>query len=115
MHEDPVQVSSFHTPDLDGLVAPAHDLPGPDVGNTGGQLAPLQHDVLCDLEKTKLTNEGKSIQFNLCVCEYLSFQSQSIVLRCRKCFISILTGWEQVDNADPIFNGNRKQDWRKEP
>ena len=50
VHEDPVQVSRLHAPDLDGLVAPAHDLPRPDVGHAGGQLPPLQHDVLGDLE-----------------------------------------------------------------
>ena len=54
---------------------------------------------------------------SICVCDslntYFSFQSELIVLWCRKCFISILTGWEQVDNADPIFNGSSKQDWRK--
>ena len=50
VHEHPVKVAGLHAPDLDGLVPPAHDLPGPDVGHAGGQLAPLQHDVLGDLE-----------------------------------------------------------------
>ena len=50
VHEDPIEMSSLHAPDLDGLVAPAHDLPRPDVGHAGGQLPPLQHDVLGDLE-----------------------------------------------------------------
>lgn len=50
VHEHPVQVAGLHAPDLDGLVPPAHDLPGPDVGHAGRQLAPLQHDVLGDLE-----------------------------------------------------------------
>lgn len=46
VHEDSIKVSSLHTPDLYGLVAPAHDLSGPDVGHAGGQLPPLEHDVL---------------------------------------------------------------------
>ena len=50
MHEHSVQVSSLHAPDLNGFVAPAHDLPGPDVSNTGGQLSPLQHNILGHLE-----------------------------------------------------------------
>ena len=43
-------MSGLNAPDLYGFVAPAHDLPGPDVGHTGGQLAPLEHDVLGHLQ-----------------------------------------------------------------
>ena len=46
MHEDSIKVSSLHTHDLYGLVAPAHDLSGPDAGHAGGQLPPLEDDVL---------------------------------------------------------------------
>ena len=49
VHEDPVEVSRLDRPDLDGLVAPAHDLAGADVGHRRRQLTPLQHDVLGDL------------------------------------------------------------------
>ena len=54
VHEHPVKVAGLDAPDLDGLVPPAHDLPGPDVGHAGRQLAPLQHDVLGDLEIGKM-------------------------------------------------------------
>ena len=50
VHEHPVEVSGLDAPDLDGLVPPAHDLTRADVGHAGRQLAPLQHDVLGDLE-----------------------------------------------------------------
>ena len=53
-------MSSLHAPDLDGLVAPAHDLPRPDVGHAGGQLPPLQHDVLGDLE-VKFVSDKESV------------------------------------------------------
>ena len=43
-------MSGLNAPDLYGFVAPAHDLPGPDVGHAGGQLAPLEHDVLGHLQ-----------------------------------------------------------------
>ena len=46
VHEDAVQLPALHIPDLDGLVAPAHDLAVGDGGDGGGQLAPLQHDAL---------------------------------------------------------------------
>ena len=35
MHKNPIQVASLHTPDLDSLVPPPHDLPRTDVGNAG--------------------------------------------------------------------------------
>ena len=54
MHEDSIKVSSLHTPYLYGLVAPAHDLSGPDVGHAGGQLPPLEHDVLGRLQRNCL-------------------------------------------------------------
>ena len=47
-------MSGLNAPDLYGFVAPAHDLPGPDVGHTGGQLAPLEHDVLGHLGGSKI-------------------------------------------------------------
>ena len=50
VHEDAVQVSGLHTPDLYGFVAPAHDLTGPDVGHAGGQLPALENDVLGHLQ-----------------------------------------------------------------
>ena len=50
VHEDPVEVAGLHAADLYRLVAPAHDLAGADVGHAGGQLAPLQHDVLGHLQ-----------------------------------------------------------------
>ena len=50
VHEHPVEVSGLDAPDLDGLVPPAHDLPRADVSHAGRQLAPLQDDVLGDLE-----------------------------------------------------------------
>ncbi len=34
------------------LVSPAHDLAGANIGHAGGQLTPLQHDVLRDLKHT---------------------------------------------------------------
>ncbi len=46
MHEHAVELARLHIADLDGLVAPAHDLSVGDVGDRGGQLAPLQHNVL---------------------------------------------------------------------
>ena len=69
VHEHPVEVTSLNTPgrrnhrhslsqafreeskpDLDGLVAPAHDLASANVGHAGRQHAPLQHDVLRHLQ-----------------------------------------------------------------
>ena len=41
-------------PDLDGLVAPAHDLADADVGHAGRQLAPLENYVLAHLH-TRVT------------------------------------------------------------
>ena len=49
MHEHSVQMSSLYGSNLDGLVAPAHDLSRADVGHGGRQLSPLQDDVLTDL------------------------------------------------------------------
>lgn len=46
MHKHPVQVARLNTPDLDGLVPPAHDLPRAYVRHAGGQLPPLQHYLL---------------------------------------------------------------------
>ena len=46
MHEHAVQVSCLDRADLDGLVAPAHDLASTDVSHRGGHLAPLHDDVL---------------------------------------------------------------------
>jgi len=46
MHKDAVEVTSFHVPDLDCFVAPAHNLPRAYEGHRGGHLAPLQHNVL---------------------------------------------------------------------
>ena len=60
VHEDPIKMSSLYAPDLDGLVAPTHDLPRPDVGHAGGQLPPLQHDVLGDLE-VKFVSDKESV------------------------------------------------------
>ena len=37
VHEDPVQVARLHRADLDGLLSPAHDLVGVDVGCGGKQ------------------------------------------------------------------------------
>ena len=54
MHEDTVQVAGIHTSDLNGFVPPAHDLPSPDVGDAGGQLPPLEHDVLSDLRQNSI-------------------------------------------------------------
>ena len=50
VHEDPIQMSGLHTPDLYGFVAPPHDLTRPDVGHAGRQLSPLEHDVLGHLQ-----------------------------------------------------------------
>ena len=50
VHKDTVEVARLHGPDLDRLVAPSHDLPGPYVGHGGRQLSPLQHDVLGNLK-----------------------------------------------------------------
>ena len=58
MHEDPVEVAGLHAADLYRLVAPAHDLPGADVGHAGGQLAPLQHDVLGHLQYKHRVSRG---------------------------------------------------------
>ena len=46
VHENAVQLTGLHIPDLNGLVAPAHDLSIRYVGDRGRQLAPLQHNVL---------------------------------------------------------------------
>ena len=46
MHKHTVQMSSFHVANLDGLVAPAHNLTDADEGHAGRHLAPLQHHVL---------------------------------------------------------------------
>ena len=50
VHEDPIQVSGLHAPDLYGFVAPPHDLTGPNVGHAGRQFSPLEHDVLGHLQ-----------------------------------------------------------------
>ena len=41
--------TKFNIPNLDGLVAPAHNLACADVGDGGWQLSPLQDDVFRDL------------------------------------------------------------------
>lgn len=41
VHEHAVQVAGLHGADLNGLVAPAHDLAGADVGHGRRHLAPL--------------------------------------------------------------------------
>lgn len=46
VHEHAVQVAGLHGADLDGLVAPAHDLAGADVGHRRRHLAPLHDYVL---------------------------------------------------------------------
>ena len=45
-----LQTRKISKPDFNGLVAPPHDLPGANVGDAGGQLAPLQHNVLRHLD-----------------------------------------------------------------
>lgn len=42
VHEHAVQVAALHGADLDGLVAPAHDLPRADVRHRRRHLAPLE-------------------------------------------------------------------------
>ena len=49
VHEDAVEVAGLHRPDLDGLVAPSHDLPGANVRHGGRQLSPLQDNVFGNL------------------------------------------------------------------
>ena len=63
VHEDPVQMSGLHTPDLYGFVAPAHDLTGPDVGHAGRQFSPLKDDVLGDLGRKNI--EMKNVRTGL--------------------------------------------------
>ena len=73
VHEDSIKVSSLHTPYLYGLVAPAHDLSGPDVGHAGGQLPPLEDDVLGHLQGRTLKYQDWFIEQVICCIDAEKF------------------------------------------
>ena len=53
VHKHTVQMSSFHIANLNGLVAPAHNLTDANEGHAGRHLTPLQHHVLEHLNREK--------------------------------------------------------------